>query len=221
MNLLIEPSREKFEEFLSRQFDFVALPLAEVRQEVEAVYPLLAKQFARIRNKYFRGGRGPVLRLGHSAQYMMFLYALSRRLAEAGRRLEADKIYLLLRTVSGADIYYEVALPLLWFSDHPLGSVIGRGKFAPDSSLVFSQNSNIGNNNGVYPEISGNLYMYGNTTLLGRTRILGNVVLANGACVIDSGDLKDCFVFGRSPDLMVKPLSQVRFDEITPFIAGA
>jgi serine O-acetyltransferase len=220
MNLSIEPSREKFEEFLSRQFEFVALPLGDVRAEVDATYPLLAKQFARIRNKYFRGEEGPVLRLGHSAQYMMFLYALSRRLAEAGRRLEADKIYLLLRTVSGADIYYEVGLPLLWFSDHPLGSVIGRGTFAPESSLVFSQNSNIGNNGGVYPEISGNLYMYGNTTLLGGTHIAGNVVLSNGACVIDAGELRDCFVFGRSPDLIIKPLSQERFDEINAFRAG-
>jgi len=220
MNLSIEPSREKFEEFLSRQFDFVALSFGDVRGEVEAVYPHLARQFERIRNKYFKSVSGPVLRLGHSAQYMMFLYALSRRLSNAGRKLEADKVYLLLRTVSGADIYYEVALPLLWFSDHPLGSVIGRGKFAPDSSLVFSQNSNIGNNGGVYPEISGNLYMYGNTTLLGRTRIFGNVVLANGACMIDAGDLRDCFVFGRSPDLIVKPLSQARFDEIHAFTAS-
>ena len=219
MNLSIEPSREKFEEFLSRQFDFVAMPLSEVRAEVEATYPLLAKQFARIGNKYFKGAGGPVLRLGHSAQYMIFLYALSRRLFEGGRKLEADKIYLLLRTVSGADIFYEVALPLLWFSDHPLGSVIGRGRFAPESSFVFSQNSNIGNNNGIYPEISGNLYMYGNTTLLGRTHIAGNVVLANGACAIDAGELRDCFVFGRSPDLIVKPLSQARFDEINPFVA--
>jgi hypothetical protein len=62
--------------------------------------------------------------------------------------------------------------------------------------------------------------MYGNTTLLGRTRISGNVVLANGACAIDAGELRDCFVFGRSPHLIIKPLTQARFDEINAFLAG-
>lgn len=219
MNLSIEPSRAQFEGFLARQLDFVALPLQEVRQEIDLAYSLLAPQFARIRNKYFNVAGGPVLRLGQNAQYTIFLYRLSRILFERGRWLEADKVYALLRTVSGADIFYEVELPLLWWCDHPLGSVIGRGSFDPQSTLVFSQNSNIGNNRGIYPEIGGNLYMYGNTTLLGQIRIAGNVVLSNGATVIDAGELRDCLVFGKSPDLIIKPLSGEKFAEINAFLA--
>jgi serine O-acetyltransferase len=219
MNLLIEPSRAQFEEFLARQLDFVALPLPEVRPEIDLVYSLLAPQFARIRNKYFNEAGVPVLRLGQNAQYTIFLYRLSRILFERGQRLNADKIYALLRTVSGADIFYEVELPLLWWCDHPLGSVIGRGVFDPQSTFVFSQNSNIGNNKGVYPEIAGNLYMYGNTTLLGRTKTAGNVVLSNGATVIDAGELRDCLVFGKSPNLIIKPLSREKFAEINAFTA--
>jgi hypothetical protein len=45
-------------------------------------------------------------------------------------------------------------------------------------------------------------------------------VLASGACVIDAGELRDCIIFGRSPDLTIKPLTQARFDEINAFHAG-
>jgi hypothetical protein len=59
--------------------------------------------------------------------------------------------------------------------------------------------------------------MYPNSSLLGEVRVEGNVVLGNGACVIDEGVLKDCMVFGRSPDLAIKPLSATQFAEITAF----
>lgn len=213
MELRFDPSREEFEEFLDTQLALVGLRLGSVRGEVSEVYPILKRQFSRIRSKYFSDDGAPVVRVANNAQYTIFLYWLSCKVFAAGRRIEADRIYALLRMVSGADIYYEVSLPELWGCDHPLGSVIGRAEFADDATFFFSQNCNTGNNDGIYPRVRGNLLMLPNSSLLGDTEVTGNVIMSNGACAIDAGKLSDCIVFGRSPELTIKPLSGARFRE--------
>lgn len=219
MALQFDPGREEFEAFLDLQLGLVGLSLAEAASEVQATYPVVEKQFSRIRNRYYRVEKRPILRLGHNAQYTIFLYLLSRALFLAGKRLAADRVYSLLRMVSCVDLYYEVVLPELWHCDHPLGAVIGRAQFSGQATLSFTQNCTVGNSRGVFPRVAGNLHMYANTTLLGETHVSGNVVLANGTCVIDGGELSNCIVFGKSPDLVIKPLADVSFEKLTMFTA--
>ena len=211
------PSQSEFESFLDLQLGLVGLNADVVRGAAQATYSKTAAIFSRLRGKYFNDAKGPVLRVAHNAQYTIFLYELSRAVFKQGERDQADRVYALLRMVSSVDLYYEVELPELWGCDHPLGSVIGRGRFAPQSTLFFSQNCNIGNSRGAQPEIRGNLHMAANAAVLGKTSVSGNVYLANGACVIDGGDLSDCLVFGRSPHLTIKPFDKERFAEMTAF----
>lgn len=219
MHLRFEPGKGEWEKFLDLQLKLVGAQIADCAGVLGATYASTASTFSRSKNKYFKEDDAPVLRLAHNAQYTIFLYLLSRAVAEKGERLLADRIYSLLRMASAVDIYYEVKLPKVWGCDHPLGSVIGRGVFDERATFFFAQNCNVGNNRGVYPKISGNLHMMSGSSLLGDTRTSGNVVLANGACAIDAGELSDCLVFGRSPDLVVKPLSAERFSEIWRFEA--
>ncbi len=149
MTLAFYPNRREFELFLDTQLRLVRLEFADIAAEAEKAYMKIAAIFSSLRVKNFNDDNGPVLRVAHNAQYSIFLYELSRAAFSTGARDKADKIYALLRIVSGADIYYEVELPDLWGCDHPLGSVIGRGQFGPGSRLFFSQNSNIGNNRGI------------------------------------------------------------------------
>lgn len=216
-DLEFNPSRSDVESFLELQLRSVGLSQAEVADELAAAYSQLGISFSKVRNKYYSLNGKPVLRLAHNAQFTILLYWLARALSKSKPPHFADRVYWLLRVVSGVDLYYEVELPELWACDHPLGSVIGRGRFARSASLFFAQNCTIGNNRGAYPRVDGNLYMFSNSSLLGETRIAGNVVLANGTSVIDAGDLADCLVFGRSPDLVIKPLDAIRFLEISAF----
>jgi serine O-acetyltransferase len=218
MNLQFDPSRDEFEAFLDVLLALVGLRRAQLAIEIGSVYPIVEGQFARIRNKYYRHNGKPVLRVAHNAQCTILLYHLARAAHEKHGRVVADKIYMLLRIVSSADLYYEVALPELWACDHPLGSVIGRGGFSRQSTLFFSQNCNVGNNRGVYPRVTGNLHMMANSSLLGDTQVVGNVVLSNGACALDAGKLADCIVFGRSPEPIIKPLTEARFRDLSPFV---
>lgn len=216
--LQFDPGRREFEAYLNVQLGLVGCQIDDLSAELLAVYPRIERQFGRIRNKYFHNERGPVLHVAHNAQYTIFLYRLSRAAFDNGRRLLADKIYSLLRIVSSADLFYEVNLPEFWTCDHPLGSVIGRGEFARNATLSFSQNCTVGNNRGIFPRIAGNLHMYAGSSLLGDTQVHGNVVLSNGSCAIDAGELRDCLVFGRSPDLTIKPLSAEQFSKLSPLL---
>jgi serine O-acetyltransferase len=216
--LQFDPGQKEFEAYLGTQLGLVSCQIRDLSTELSVVYPRIERQFGRIRNKYFRNDKGPLLRVAHNAQYTIFLYQLARCTFENGNRSIADRIYSLLRIVSSIDLYYEVKLPELWACDHPLGSVIGRGQFTPDATLFFTQNCNIGNNRGIYPQIEGNLHMYANASLLGDTRIRGNVVLSNGAYALDAGELRDCLVFGRSPDLVIKPLAREQFVKLSPLV---
>lgn len=219
--LQFDPSQKEFEAYLDAQLRFVSCHIGDLSAELQSVYPRIERQFKRIRNKYFHNESGPILRVAHNAQYTIFLYQLARSAFENGTRQIADKIYSLLRIASSADLYYEVALPEVWSCDHPLGAVIGRGLFGRDATLFFSQNCNIGNNRGVYPKINGNLHMYSGSSLLGETQAYGNVVLSNGACAIDAGELRDCVVFGRSPGLVIKPLAHEQFIRLSPLALSA
>jgi len=217
MSLRFEPDSDAWEKFLDIQLGLVGANIRDCERELVKAYSLLARIFTRTKNKYFNDEGVPVLRLAHNAQLTIALYLLARLAFEGGRRELADRIYALLRMVSSADLYYEVELPEVWGCDHPLGSVIGRGKFSREATLFFTQNCNIGNNRGVFPSVSGNLHMLPNSSLLGDTQISGNVVLANGAYVIDGGALSNCMIFGRAPDLVIKRLSVERFKEISRF----
>lgn len=215
--LQFDPGQSEVETYIDAQLRLVGLAIDDVANELGPLYHSLARQFLSVRSRYFTNDGAAIFRLANNVQITIFLYKLSRGLFLAGRRLDADRVYSLLRIISSVDLYYEVELPELWACDHPIGSVIGRGRFAREATLFFAQNCNIGNNRGVYPRIGGNLHMFANSSLLGDTEVSGNVVLANGACAIDVGTLSDCVVFGRSPELVLKPLSADDFREISLF----
>lgn len=214
MKLAFAPSRGEFESFLDLQLRLVGMSASDVAAELDPAYERIARIFSRTSLKYYSQDGAPLLRVAHNAQYTIFLYELSRLVFKAGRREHADRIYALLRMVSSVDLYYEVDLPDLWGCDHPLGSVIGRGQFSPQATIFFSQNCNIGNNRGIYPRVHGNLNMKPNSGLLGDCVIEGNVILSNGTVAMDAGRLSDCIVFGRSPDLIIKPLAAGKFEDV-------
>lgn len=60
-----------------------------------------------------------------------------------GNGNNAEKFYYLNKILNGVDIYYEVELPSIWWTEHPLGSVMGKAKYSNSKILGKTQ---IGNN---------------------------------------------------------------------------
>ena len=218
------PSKKEFFEFLKIRFATVGIDFNEIEQYLLASLEISEKRFQLNRSKYFTSGdeRRAQFSATHYSSHALLLYQLSRECFLQGRIDLAEKIYFLNISTTATDLFYEVDLPLRTGCDHPLGSVIGRANFGADSSLFFRQNCNIGGNrdiNGtpIYPEVSGSLYMNPRSSIIGRCIVVGNVILANGVYVKDHGVLKNVVVFGTSPDLIVKPISDALISQSSVF----
>ena len=218
------PSKKEFFEFLKIRFASVGIDFDEIKQYLLASLEISEKRFQLNSSKYFTIGdeRRAQFSATHYSTHALLLYQLARECFLRGRRDLAEKIYFLNISTTATDLFYEVELPLRTGCDHPLGSVIGRANFSADSSLFFRQNCNVGGNRDtdgtpIYPEVSGSLYMNPRSSIIGRCVVLGTVILANGVYVKDHGVLENVVVFGSSPDLIVKPVTETLISQSSVF----
>lgn len=159
--------------------------------------------FANTNNKYYNQEGLVVFSPFHSAQYTIFLYFLSRVIFDTlGANELSDKIYYLNKALNGIDLFYEVQMPDVFFVDHPVGSVIGRGTFGLYFS--FGQNNTVGNNRGIYPRIGENVQMMAGAKIIGDCEVGSNVIIAADTLVLDQDVPSNSVVFGCSPDLIFK-----------------
>ncbi len=208
------PSKKEFFEFLKIRFVTVGIDFNDIEQYLLASLEISEKRFRLNKSKYFTSQEGDRARFSatHYSSHALLLYQLSRECFLQGRIDLAEKIYFLNISTTATDLFYEIELPIKTGCDHPLGSVIGRAEFRLDSSLFFCQSCNIGNNidssgKPIYPEVSGNLFMYPRSTIIGQCIVRGDVILASGTYVKDYGVLENVVVFGASPRLTLKPIT--------------
>ena len=160
--------------------------------------------FSKSPNKYFTNQNKVFFDPYHSDQYSMFLYFFSNTIfTNKPKNLElAKKIFYLNKLLNGLDLLYSINMPKIFFANHPVGSVIGSGKFGEYFS--FSQNCTVGNNNGIYPVIGRNVQMMSGSKILGKCRIGNNVILSANSYVIDSNIPSNTIVFGQHPKNILK-----------------
>lgn len=218
--LLLMPSAEVFHAFLALRLATVGLTPEAVEPHLEQALAATAKTHACLKAPSHRDASGnPLLGTAHYSQSALFLYRLARAAFLAGDEATADRIYFLNVAQSSCDLYHAVDLPIRTHCDHPLGSVVGRGRFSPSSTFVFADGCGIGNNWGIYPEVDGRLILSSRAAVIGRTTIRGTVVLARGATLIDAGLVEDCAVFGSGRDIVRRPLDEMKATELDPFAA--
>lgn len=172
--------------------------------------------FAPAPSKYYRREGEVYFSPFHSGQYCIFLYFLANTVAAAGpqNRILADRLYYLNKALNSVDLFYEVRLPQVFFTDHPVGTVIGRATFGEYFS--FTQNCTVGNNKGVFPRFGRNVAMMAGATVVGDCAIGDNVVISAQAYVKDT-DIPDCsIVFGTSPALTIKRMEESYFSTLRP-----
>lgn len=144
----------------------------------------------------------------NSVQYSIFLYLLSNSVYNlGGATKEADIIYYLNKIMNSCDWYYPIELPEIFYTEHPLGSVMGRAKYG--NRFSFYQGCTVGGQvdeqgNIKYPEIGNNVRMYANSSIIGEATI-GNDVIISAGCMIKNDVVPDnAIVFGSSPNLIIK-----------------
>lgn len=192
---------------LDRQLSALFPINAEERSTIDgawnATFDRLETSFSRIKNKYYSRDGETFFDSLHGCQWTQFLFTLSNEINHRGGvRSVCDKIYALNRTLSSADLYYEVELPDVFTFDHPLGAVMGRAEYS--DYFEFSQGCTVGNNNGVYPRFGERVFMMSDSKVIGDCEIGSNVIIGANACVKDQDIPSNVLVFGESPNLVIK-----------------
>ena len=140
--------------------------------------------FSKINNKYFFNGQDTVFNHLNGDQYCMFLYYLSNTMYRKGMdSKDCDKIFLLNKMLHGLDAFYEVSLPDIFMVVHPLGTVLGRGKYS-DYFLVY-QRCGIGSNQNIYPSLGEFVTLHPGSAVLGNSNIGKTCSIATESLVLD------------------------------------
>lgn len=202
---------ELLNKMIKKQLENFFLDLNDLEKAIldDAIYKEMEyfeRDNSRIINKYYNH-----FNPYHSDQYAMFLYRVSFRISnfENGFEELADKIYYLNKIMHSIDIYHKVKLPRFFFWEHPVGTVIGRAKYG--EYFMIQQNCTIGGNYGdtmdevFYPEFLDNVTMFSYSSVVGKSKIGSNVIIASHAFVKDEIIPDNSVVFGSSPKLIIKP----------------
>jgi len=175
--------------------------------------------FGGIRKKYFNEGGRIIFNHLQTDQYCMYLYMLANHIyLEKGDTQLCTKLYYLNKALHSVDIYFTSQLPEIFLLVHPLGTIIGRGKFS--GMFVAYQGCTVGClNEGIFPEFTGDVVLYANSSVLGKSRIGHNVCIAAGVRVINTDVPDNTIVTGMYPDYIFRPNSRPILQR-PPFVYG-
>ena len=158
--------------------------------------------FSRVRNKYYSAGVEARFDPLHGCQWTAFLYLLANEIWRSGGGSVCDKLYAVSKALSGADLFYQVELPDVFFFDHPVGSVIGRASYS--NFFDFGQGCTVGNNHGVYPAFGESVFLMSDSKVIGDCRIGNFVIIGANSYIKDREVPSGSLVFGQEPDVVIK-----------------
>lgn len=152
----------------------------------------------------------------NSSQYCQYLYFLSNTIWREERSEEAlgvaTRLFLLNKALNGIDLFYEIAMPEVFFIGHSVGIVLAKATYG--NYLVLYQNSTVGKNHGVAPVLGEGVILYPNSAIIGRCTIGDRTTVAQGTGVINRDTPGDCMVFaGTAGELSIKAAKRPLIDD--------
>ncbi len=160
--------------------------------------------FSRVRNKYYRREGQVYFDPQHSDQYAMFLYWVGNEVC----RTEGDPrlgrlTYLLNKALHGIDLYFEVELPDIFCLEHPVGTVLGRARYA--NYFFAGQRCTVGGSLDLqYPALNEGVAMMAGSSVIGNCRIGTNAWLSANSMIMNENLPDHTIAFGQSPHLVKK-----------------
>ena len=136
--------------------------------------------FSKSTNKYHFENGNVKVDFNNLDQSVYLIYFASKFAYENKNFNMARNFYFLNRQLNSVDIFYEVDLPIHTLFIHPVGTVLGRAQYG--DFLVIYQGVSVGSDlDGNYPEIVGKNILFGNSTILGKSKLGVNSCLSSGA----------------------------------------
>lgn len=177
-------------------------------QPVSEALERLDHCFAQARIKYFFDGEQSVFNHRNTDQYAMFLYFLSNSVFRRGGDSRiAETAYALNKALHSIDVFFEVQLPDVFVFQHPVGTVLGRAKYA-DFFFVYQRCSVGSSLEGKQPRFGEGVVMFGGSVVIGDCTVGDNSWFSVGSSVMDRDVPAGSVVFGQSPNHVVKATSR-------------
>ena len=119
-----------------------------------------------------------------SSQHCIFLYYLSNTIwRRSGDTAAGTRLFLMNKALNGIDLFYEIAMPEVFYIGHSVGIVLAKATYG--NYLVLYQNSTVGRHKDQIPTIGDRVVMYPNSAIIGRSVVENDVVLSQGCGVIN------------------------------------
>ncbi len=190
---------------MSTFFPDQAVAGADLGKYVDHALERIEYNLSRQNRKYAHERSEPKFDHLHTDQYAVFLYYLSNSVHQMqGDRRLASKAYALNKALHGLDVYFEVLLPPVFVVQHPVGTVLGRADYG-DFLFVYQQCLVGVGVDGQRPVLGNGVVLFGGSSVVGNCRLGSNVWVSAGSLVVDTDVPDNTIVFGRSPDLTIKP----------------
>jgi serine O-acetyltransferase len=156
----------------------------------------------------FPGGEATRFDHLNTDRYAVFLYYLGNEIHRSdGDRRVAAKTYALNKALNGLDLFYEVEMPEIFALQHPVGTVLGRANYG--NCFFVYQGCVVGVGvDGKAPTLGDGTVLFGGSSLIGGCTLGDNAWVSAGSVVIDAQIPANSVVFGRSPELTIKPTTR-------------
>ncbi len=121
-----------------------------------------------------------------SSQHCILLYFLSNSIfVRSGDTAAATRLFLMNKAFNGIDLFYEIAMPPIFYIGHSVGIVLAKATYG--NRLVLYQNSTIGRHKDRIPVIGEGVVVYPNSAIIGRCDVGDGAVISQGTSVLDAG----------------------------------
>ena len=140
-----------------------------------------------------------------SSQHCIFLYYLANTMyRRSGETAAATRLFLMNKAFNGIDLFYEIAMPEVFYIGHSVGIVLAKATYG--NYLVLYQNSTVGRHKADIPVIGDRVVLYPNCSVVGGSVIEDGAVLSQGVRAIGKRVPANSIAFsGEKGDLVFRP----------------
>ncbi len=140
-----------------------------------------------------------------SSQHAIYLYFLGNTAwMRSGDTAAATRLFLMNKAFNGIDLFYEIAMPEVFYIGHSVGIVLAKATYG--NYLVLYQNSTVGRHKDQIPVLGERVVLYPNTAVIGRSVVEDDAVVSQGVSVVNKRVPAGSIAFAGAPgELAFRP----------------
>lgn len=140
-----------------------------------------------------------------SSQHTIYLYYLANTIWKRSGDTEAPtRLFLMNKAFNGIDLFYEIAMPEVFYIGHSVGIVLAKATYG--NHLVLYQNVTVGRHKDQIPVIGERVVLYPGSAVAAGAVVEDDVVVSQGVRVINKHVPRGMIAFaGATGELVLRP----------------